>query len=86
MKGSRLKVQTDIIYRSNHLVAATTTSDPKSIKKETGQVLPSSRDLKLTLNHPPPPSLCCCSVYLLVINGKRRIQQQEQQQQEQRCI
>lgn len=62
MKGSRLKVQTDIIYRSNHLVAATTTSDPKSIKKETGQVLPSSRDLKLTLNQPPSsiPLLLLC--------------------------
>lgn len=29
MKGSRLKVQTDIIYRSNHLVAATTTASAR---------------------------------------------------------
>jgi len=35
MKGSRLKVQTDIIYRSNHLATETTRRRAKEQKKRT---------------------------------------------------
>lgn len=67
MKGSRLKVQTDIIYRSNHLAAETTRRRRPKSNQTWEELAGGSGNPTLS---PSPQCSCFCCVYLVVINGK----------------